>query len=77
MIKKENAKTLKSIRGLSVAITGICWINRDALARLIRKQGGLITRNYAVTSSTDVLVRGLQDFGSIKLTDVKRLKQLN
>jgi hypothetical protein len=58
MIKKENLKILRSIRGLSVAITGTCWISQAGLRRLIRKHGGLSTPGNKVNDSTSVLVRG-------------------
>lgn len=60
-IKETRAKTLKSIRGLSVTITGKCWTSRKDLTRLIRQQGGRITSNNTVTNSTDVLVRGTSE----------------
>lgn len=59
MIKKENVKALRSIVGLSVTITGKCWITRNELTRRIRQRGGRITPNNTVTNSTDVLVRGV------------------
>ena len=58
VIKETRAKTLKSIRGLSVTITGQCWISQKDLAYRIRRQGGRVTTNNTVTYSTEILVRG-------------------
>jgi hypothetical protein len=61
MLQKSQPKTLKTIKGLTVAITGRCWKIRPDLAALIRKAGGRVTSSYSVTRSTDVLVRGASE----------------
>ena len=44
---KSMARTLKSIRNLSVAITGECWIPRSELVRRIKKNGILSNEEVA------------------------------
>lgn len=79
-MSKKRPKTLNSVRKLSVAITGECWISQAELARLIKKKGGQVSPKYNVTTSTDVLVRGRssswkhKDYGR-KEADVARFIQ--
>lgn len=56
MKRKPRSGKIATIRDLTIAITGECWITQGELGRLIRKRGG----SYAegVTRSTDLLVRG-------------------
>jgi hypothetical protein len=74
MMLRKYPKTLKSIHGLSVAITGTCWKRQAKLASLIRKKGGSLAANYAVKSSTDVLVRGKSEFWKHKTYGRKEAK---
>lgn len=57
-MQNPQPRTIRSIKGLTVAITGKCWITHPELAQLIRKAGGRVTSSLGVTKSTDVLVRG-------------------
>ncbi|MBU1700910.1 MAG: hypothetical protein KJ970_13740 [Candidatus Eisenbacteria bacterium] len=52
------AKTLKSVKGLSIVVTGKCWIQRDELFTLIRKRGGKTRYTNTVRGKDDLLVRG-------------------
>jgi hypothetical protein len=74
MTKEYPTKTLKSIRGQTVTITGKCWIGRDDLARMIRKQGGLIQPKNPVNNSTTVLVRGASQLWKYKTHGRKEAK---
>lgn len=56
MKRERNSDKLSSVRGLTVAVTGECWISKSELARLIHRQRGQVAQS--VTRMTDVLVRG-------------------
>ena len=52
-------KRIKQLRGLNVALTGICSRPRSELTQLIRRKGGRVMGEVArVTADTDILVRG-------------------
>ena len=55
-------KRIRSLRGLTIALTGRCSWPRSELAARIKKKGGKVTSDSArVTQNTDILVRGQSD----------------
>ncbi len=52
-------KRIKTLRGLNIALTGVCSRPRSELTQLIRRKGGRVMGDVArVTAETDILVRG-------------------
>jgi hypothetical protein len=51
-----NTRSIKDVRGKTIAITGQCWTTHAEIARLLRRQGGRYSPD--LTRSTQILVRG-------------------
>jgi hypothetical protein len=49
---------LKTLQSEHVAFTGMAWLKRSELQRIVRERGGFPTSDARVTGNTTVLVRG-------------------
>lgn len=68
-------KTINSVKGFYIAITGICWTKRTEMIRLLRKKGGKVADSRAqVNKTTNLLVKGDSQLWSHKTYGEKEVK---